>query len=97
MIARSFSTNSVMPSTQGTSEPLGADQGTWFESFLDGLTAGVIVETGDTAPAGFLLCNGTSFSSSTYPDLYTQLGTTVLPNTVAADSRTPVLYSYIKG
>lgn len=31
-------------------------------------------------PTGWLICNGTSFSSSDYPDLATVLGGTTLPN-----------------
>ncbi|MEM6298426.1 MAG: tail fiber protein, partial [Bacteroidota bacterium] len=33
-----------------------------------------------TPPAGWLICNGNSFSSSTYPDLAAVLGSTTLPN-----------------
>jgi len=32
-----------------------------------------------TVPDGFLLCDGSSFSSTTYPDLYAALGSTALP------------------
>lgn len=35
---------------------------------------------GASAPAGWLLCNGGSFSAGTYPDLATLLGGTTLPN-----------------
>lgn len=35
---------------------------------------------GPTAPDGWLLCDGSSFSSSTYPQLYSLLGSTTLPN-----------------
>lgn len=35
---------------------------------------------GTTPPDGWLICNGSSFSSSEYPRLYAHLGTTVLPN-----------------
>ncbi len=33
-----------------------------------------------TPPSGWLICNGSSFSSGTYPDLATVLGGTTLPN-----------------
>ena len=33
-----------------------------------------------TPPTGWLICNGSSFSSGTYPDLAAILGTTTLPN-----------------
>lgn len=35
---------------------------------------------GSTSPDGWLLCNGATFSSSTYPKLYEILGSTTLPN-----------------
>lgn len=35
---------------------------------------------GSTAPTGFLKCDGSSYSQSTYPALYAVLGTTTLPN-----------------
>ena len=33
-----------------------------------------------TPPTGWIICNGATFSSSTYPDLATVLGSTTLPN-----------------
>jgi hypothetical protein len=85
---------------QGTtvilSAPLEIDKGTWFTSFIEGIAVGTIIETGDNAPTGFLKCDGSTFSSITYPDLYSYLGSTTLPDTTASDSRTPVMYSYIK-
>ncbi len=35
---------------------------------------------GTTAPDGWLLCNGSTFSSTTYPELATLLGSTTLPD-----------------
>lgn len=40
----------------------------------------IVMYGGTTAPDGWLICNGASFSSSTYPDLYTHLGSTTLPD-----------------
>ena len=43
--------------------------------------AGTIVAySGSTAPSGWLLCNGGTFSSSQYPKLYEVLGSTTLPD-----------------
>lgn len=35
---------------------------------------------GDTAPPGWLICNGATFSATAYPALYAHLGTNVLPD-----------------
>ena len=35
---------------------------------------------GDTIPSGFLECDGSTFSASSYPELYNVLGTTTLPD-----------------
>ena len=35
---------------------------------------------GTTAPTGFLKCDGSTYSQTTYPELYAILGTTTLPN-----------------
>jgi len=35
---------------------------------------------GASAPAGWLTCNGSSYSASTYPDLYAVLGVTTVPD-----------------
>ena len=35
----------------------------------------IVAYGGETAPAGWLLCNGASFSRSTYPSLFTAIGT----------------------
>lgn len=40
----------------------------------------VMIFAGETAPPGWLLCNGGTFSSSEYPLLASFLGTTTLPN-----------------
>ena len=40
----------------------------------------IVIRGGTTAPDGWLICNGASFSSSTYPDLYAHLGSTTLPD-----------------
>jgi len=38
--------------------------------------------SGLAVPTDYLLCDGSTFSSTTYPDLYTILGSTTLPNLV---------------
>ena len=40
----------------------------------------IVAYYGTTAPAGWLICNGSTFSSATYPALATLLGGTTLPN-----------------
>ncbi len=40
----------------------------------------VLMYAGITLPTGWLLCDGTTFSSVTYPSLFTLLGSTTLPN-----------------
>lgn len=40
----------------------------------------IVAYWGSGAPAGWLVCNGGSFSAGTYPDLATLLGGTTLPN-----------------
>jgi microcystin-dependent protein len=42
-----------------------------------GTAPGTIVDwAGSTAPSGYVLCNGTLYSTTTYPDLYAAIGTT---------------------
>lgn len=44
-------------------------------------TGSIIAYAGNTAPSGWLLCDGTAFSSTTYPALYAVLGnSTTLPD-----------------
>lgn len=43
-------------------------------------TGAVIMWFGAAAPDGWLICDGSSFSSSTYPRLYAHLGGTTLPD-----------------
>ena len=43
---------------------------------LTGLRGAITVYAGATAPAGFLLCDGSAVSRSTYADLFTLIGTT---------------------
>lgn len=43
----------------------------------------VMLFAGETAPSGWLLCNGGTFSSSEYPLLASFLGTTTLPNLIS--------------
>jgi microcystin-dependent protein len=33
-----------------------------------------------SAPAGYLICNGSTYSSATYPSLFAVLGSTTLPD-----------------
>lgn len=48
---------------------------------VQGVPVGTILANFTTnVPSGFLLCDGSTFSSSTYPDLYSVLGTTTLPD-----------------
>jgi len=44
------------------------------------LVGTILPYAGSTAPDGWLLCNGDSFSSSTYPELYSLIGSTTLPD-----------------
>jgi hypothetical protein len=47
----------------------------------DVMPTGAIIAYGSaTAPSGFLRCNGTTFSSVSYPELNAVLGTNVVPN-----------------
>lgn len=43
---------------------------------------GILWFAGSAAPEGFLVCDGSSFSSSTYPALYSVLKKTTLPNLI---------------
>lgn len=50
-------------------------------SQLSGFTVGEVLPfIGDTIPSGFLECNGSQFSSSLYPELYSLLGTNIVPD-----------------
>ncbi len=50
-------------------------------SQLSGFIVGEVLPfIGDTIPNGFLECNGSQFSSSLYPELYSLLGTNVVPD-----------------
>lgn len=40
----------------------------------------ILPYAGSTAPTGWLLCNGGTFSSTEYPELYGMLGSTTLPD-----------------
>ena len=40
----------------------------------------VIAYYANSVPSGYLYCNGTSFVSSDYPELYALLGNNVLPD-----------------
>ena len=40
----------------------------------------IIAYMGTTAPSGWLICDGSTYSASTYPALYAFLGSTTLPN-----------------
>ncbi len=45
-----------------------------------GVPVGTIISyIGTNTPSGWLLCDGSTFSSSTYPELYSVLGSTTLP------------------
>ena len=42
--------------------------------------AAQVLFSGSDIPSGFLECDGSTFSSTDYPDLYSALGSTTLPN-----------------
>ncbi len=44
------------------------------------LVGTILPYAGSTAPDGWLLCDGATFSSSTYPELYSLIGSTTLPD-----------------
>lgn len=44
------------------------------------LVGTILPYAGSTAPDGWILCNGSTFSSSTYPELYSIIGSTTLPD-----------------
>lgn len=44
------------------------------------LVGTIMPYAGSTAPDGWLLCDGATFSSSTYPQLYSLIGSTTLPD-----------------
>lgn len=46
------------------------------KKFLDGVTGMVIPFAGSSAPTGFLLCDGSAVSRTTYVNLFTLIGTT---------------------
>lgn len=62
----------VRPSLSTTGVPIGA------KFFLP---------AGATVPAGYLLCDGSSFSALEYPELNSTLGSTTLPNYSQADDK----------
>lgn len=48
-----------------------------FNQVAGGMPSGVIIAyAGATAPSGYLLCDGTSYSSTVYPNLFAVIGTT---------------------
>lgn len=59
---------------------------------------GIIVWWGTTAPDGFLLCNGTSYSAVTYPKLAEQQGISTgsftVPNIAAPVAGTAYIIKY---
>lgn len=58
------------------SDKLDGQHGTWYTP-----VGAVTAYAGSSAPAGWLECNGQSFSSSTYPQLYAVLGnSTAVPD-----------------
>jgi hypothetical protein len=55
---------------------------TWVSSAATGVPSGAIVEFATTtAPSGYLLANGASYSQSAYPNLYTAVGLLPSPTT----------------
>lgn len=58
-----------------------------FNAIASGSAGGVVTGTviwfaKSTAPAGYLVCDGSTFSAETYPALYAVLETTTLPNLI---------------
>lgn len=58
---------------------------------LGAVPIGTIVTFVKALPAGYLACDGSTFSQSEYPDLYTYLGTNVLPDIL--DNNDMVIYA----
>lgn len=46
------------------------------KQFLDAMTGSIVTGAWSATPAGFLLCDGTSYLRATYPDLFASIGTT---------------------
>jgi microcystin-dependent protein len=57
----------------------GIDSKTYGNNLLP-LVGTIIPYAGTTSPEGWLLLNGATFSSSEYPELYSMLGSTTLPD-----------------
>lgn len=72
----------------GTQVQLSVQQGTAsVVQVINGPAGGVSVGVGgicytNTPPFGWLICDGSTFSATQYPELYAFLGTNVLPNPV---------------
>lgn len=60
---------------------LKGDKGDKGDKGSDGNPIGTILSyIGSTAPTGYLLCNGATYDTTTYSELYELLGTNVLPD-----------------
>ncbi|WP_424408108.1 phage tail protein [Pasteurella sp. PK-2025] len=84
---KSSAVNSNSEDTVGTSKAVKIAYDRAVEAEKKGLPIGAIVAFPKEVnnPNGFLLCNGTRFSQSTYGDLYRVLGRDVLPDLVRSD------------
>lgn len=56
-----------------------------FNKLIEAREVGDILTTVRMLPAPWHLCDGSTFSQTTYPDLYTVLGSTTLPNISYSD------------
>lgn len=56
-----------------------------FNKLIEAREIGDILTTVRMLPAPWHLCDGSTFSQTTYPDLYTVLGSTTLPNISYSD------------
>jgi microcystin-dependent protein len=74
--------NYTLPTTDGNADEVLVTDGSGNTSWKNvGVPIGTIqMWATATPPTGWIICNGATFSSSTYPDLATVLGSTTLPN-----------------
>lgn len=56
-----------------------------FDKLIEAKEVGDILTTVRMLPTPWHLCDGSTFSQTTYPDLYTVLGSTTLPNISYSD------------
>ena len=76
-------TNLSTAPTAGDNAPITSDAVNTALANVKGVPIGTIiprVSSSTTVPTGWLVCDGSTFSSTDYPDLYTLLGSTTLPD-----------------